>query len=506
MYTYFNLFFKYGLAIVFSCQLLACKSSQKEEKKRPPNIVYILADDMGYGDVAALNHRAKIPTPHLDKLVEQGRSFTDAHTNSAVCTPTRYGVLTGRYCFRSRLKSGVLVGHEPALIEKGRMTVGSLLKQAGYHTGAVGKWHLGLDWQAKDSTQALFEGNLWDMSSTENVDYTALVKGGPADYGFDYEYIIPASLDIAPYVYIENQKVTAAVNRHVDFWKDTTSRGAWYRHGDIAEDFDHSDVLPQLTRKAVTYIHDQAKQKEPFFLYFPLTAPHTPWLPSEEFQGKSQAGVYGDFVAMVDHTVGQVIQALKENGVLENTLVIFTSDNGAHWLPSDIETFNHEANHGRSGMKSDVWDGGHRVPFIVHWPERVPAATISDEVICTTDLMATCAALTGLEMPHDAGEDSYNVLPAFLGQTADQPIREATIHHGIDGMFAIRKGKWKFIDGKGSGGWSAKPTDEEPAGQLYDMESDPLEKNNLYEGQPDKVKELKTLLEKYKSQGYSRSI
>ena len=483
---------------------------QPKEKITPPNIIYILADDMGYGDVKALNPQSKIPTPHLDRLVGEGMHFTDAHSNSAVCTPTRYGILTGRYCFRSRLKSGVLVGHEPALIEPGRTTIGNLLQKAGYFTGCIGKWHLGLDWAKKDSTLPLWSGgNLWDMFHTENVDYAAPVAGGPADHGFAYSYIIPASLDIAPYTYIENGQVTAPVNRQVPFFKDEKARGMWYRRGDVAEDFDHTTVLQNLTDKAVAFIDQAAEKKQPFLLYFPMTSPHTPWFPSKDYDGISQAGVYGDFVAMTDGMVGRILESLDAHQLTENTLIIFTSDNGSHWLESDIETFKHRANLHFSGKKSDVWEGGHRVPFIVRWPQAIAAHTQSDDVICTTDLLATCAELTGQTMTANEGEDSYSMLPLLKGEKQTGPLREATIHHSVNGTFAIRKGKWKFIDAKGSGGWSL-PEDQvaegAPEGQLYNLPTDPSEQSNLYTQHPEIVSELKALLEKYKTQGFSRPL
>lgn len=485
--------------------------SQPEVKTTPPNIIYILADDMGYGDVKALNPESKIPTPHLDRLVGEGIHFTDAHSNSAVCTPTRYGILTGRYCFRSRLKSGVLVGHEPGLIEPGRTTIGSLMQKAGYYTGCIGKWHLGLDWARKDSTQPLWHGgNLWDMFHTENVDYAAPVGGGPNTHGFDYSYIIPASLDIAPYTYIEDGKVTAPVTRHVPYFKDEKARGIWYRHGDIAEDFDHTTVLQTLTDKAIAFIDKATTKKQPFLLYLPFTSPHTPWFPSKEYDGISQAGVYGDFVAMTDGMVGRVLKALDDQQLADNTLIIFTSDNGSHWLESDIETFCHRANAHFSGKKSDVWEGGHRVPFIARWPKAIQANTKSDEVICTTDLLATCAELTGQVLAANEGEDSYSILPLLKGErAASTPLREATVHHSVNGTFAIRKGQWKFIDARGSGGWSLpeeKVAEDAPAGQLYNMVTDPSEQTNLYDQHPEIVNELKTLLEKFKTQGYSRPI
>ncbi|MBS2211170.1 arylsulfatase [Carboxylicivirga mesophila] len=472
---------------------------------KAPNIIYILADDMGYGDIKALNANSKIPTPHLDQLVNEGIAFTDAHSNSAVCTPTRYGTLTGQYAFRSRLKSGVLVGHEPALIEPSMPTVGSLLKQADYQTACIGKWHLGLNWAKKDTTQPLFHGgNLWDIFHTENVDYAARVSGGPCDLGFDYSFIIPASLDIAPYVYLENDQTTAAINRQVPFYKDESARGIWYRRGDVAEDFDHTTVLQTLTQKALDFIANR-NEEEPFFLYFPLTSPHTPWFPSEEFAGKSKAGVYGDFVAMTDDVVGQVMQALDNAGIADNTLIIFTSDNGSHWLPKDVEQFNHSANGPFSGMKSDVWEGGHRVPMVARWPEAIKAGTKSSTLVSSTDLMATCAEISGQLTPSSAC-DSYSFLPALTGASSPNEQRTNIVHHSVNGTFAIRKNEWKLIDAKGSGGWSLPEGNctDSLNQQLYNMHNDSSEQHNLYNEYPEIVKELNVLLETYKTGNEAR--
>lgn len=462
-----------------------------------PNVVYILADDMGYGDIGVLNAESRIPTPALDSLVRCGVTFTDCHSNSAVSTPTRYGILTGRYAFRSRLKSGVLVGHSPALIEPGRETVATLLKRAGYATACIGKWHLGLDWARRDTTRALFEGNEWDIADTRNVDYAAEVRGGPADHGFDYSCIIPASLDIAPYVYIENGRVNAPVTRHAPAWSSEKGRGMWYRHGDVADNFRHEDCLDYLTRKATGYIASRRGQGQPFFLYFPLTAPHTPWLPADGFSGRSGAGVYGDFVCMVDDVVRRVCRALEENGLAGNTVVIFTSDNGADWTQDDIEVYGHRANSVFSGRKSDLWEGGHRVPFVVAWPEGVSRPRLCDEVICTTDLLATCSELTGEPVAPGQAEDSHSFLPALLSEDFASPLRPFTIHHSIDGHFAVRQGRWKLILSRGSGGWTFPEAQAAalPPVQLYDMQTDPQERQNLAADHPDVVERLARLCE-----------
>lgn len=486
---------------------LLCYGAEPKQTT-PPNIIYILADDMGYGDIRALNSDGRIPTPALDRMVATGLTFTDAHSNSAVSTPTRYGTLTGRYAFRSRLKKGVLVGHEPALIEKGRETVASFLRTNGYRTACIGKWHLGLDWQRKDAALPLFEGDPWQIKDSKNVDYTARVGGGPSDCGFDYSYIIPASLDIAPYIYLEDGRATAPVTHYSAGWRSDEARGMWYRPGDQADDFAHEECLQQLTKQAVRYIQQAAESPKPFFLYFPLTAPHTPWLPSEAFRGSSGAGVYGDFVCMVDDVVRQVYQALDESGQGQNTLVIFTSDNGSSWLPADIQRFNHRANGPYSGMKSDLWEGGHRVPYLATWPAGIEPGTTSGQLLCSTDLMATCAEMLGKQLPQDAGEDSYSFWKALRAEPADRQMRRSMIYHSIEGLFAFRQDEWVFLDCKGSGGWSLseQKAEELPFMQLYNLQTDPAEQTNLVEQHPARVEAMKELLMQAIERGSTRPL
>jgi len=462
-----------------------------------PNIIFILADDMGYGDIGALNSESRIETPHLDRLASEGISFSDAHTNSAVCTPTRYGILTGRYCFRSRLKSSVLYGYSPSLIEPGRTTLASLLKEQGYNTACIGKWHLGLGWQKRDSAMPLFvKRDNWEIDLITNCDYSKAVSSGPNSLGFDYSYILPGSLDMAPYVYVRDHHVHAPVTAVLE--AVDSERGVFYRQGEMAEGFDIHQTLDHFTDKAVDYISEASKKDSSFFLYFPLTAPHTPWLPSEQFRGKSGAGVYGDFVMHVDYVVGRILGSIDQAGISENTIVVFTSDNGSHWTPEDLEKWSHRANHHFAGMKSDVWEGGHRVPFLVRWPGRVEAGSRSDQLICTTDWLATSAAISGYTLTDSEGEDSYSILPALLGEQEGLSGRRSVIHHSLPGEFAIREGGWKYIDCRGSGGWSSPGKNSDPAGQLYNMEIDPEELHNLYDEMPGKVKALKLLLEAYK--------
>lgn len=470
-----------------------------------PNLIYILADDLGYGDVHALNPDGKIKTPNLDRLASQGTAFTDAHSGSAVCTPTRYGVLTGRYSWRSRLQSGVCWGFSRRLIEPDRMTVASILKQHGYHTAAVGKWHLGIDWPTKSGGIA-HDDDRWDpkYKGGWDVDFSKPIQNGPLSIGFDYFFGISASLDMPPYVYIENDRPVV---------KEIVSKG-WpkQRTGPADIDFEAEDVLPKITEKAVGYIHDRAaaaKKGEPFFLYFPLTAPHTPILPTPEWQGKSKMNVYADFVMQVDHTVGEVMKALDDAGLAENTLLIFTSDNGCSPQAkfAELAKYEHDPSYVFRGHKADIYEGGHRVPFIARWPGTVAKGATSSQLICLTDLFATCAAIVGGEVPGNAGEDSVSILPALDG-SAREPIREAVVHHSINGSFAIRQGNWKLSLCPGSGGWSSpRPQQAKkqklPSVQLYNLQADIGEAQNVQQEHEQVVEKLTSLAKKYIDQGRS---
>lgn len=459
-----------------------------------PNVVYILADDLGLGDLRICHSEGKIATPGSDELGREGMVFTDAHSNSAVCTPTRYGVLTGRYAFRSRMKKGVLNGFSDHLIEEGRMTVASYLKGQGYHTAFIGKWHLGWDW-AKDG---------------KKVDYTQPVKNGPKEKGFIYSYGHCGSLDMPPYVWVENGMPTAVPDRETGRTK-AESKNGWWRKGPTAPDFEHHDVLPNLTRRAVRYVKEQAQTGNPFFLYLALPSPHTPVLPTPEFRGKSGLkSAYADFVTMTDDTVRQVLTALKEAGVDKNTLFIFTSDNGCSPEAdfAELEAQGHDPSAIYRGHKADIFEGGHRVPFIVRWPAVVKAGSVCRDTTCLTDFLATMADIVGAPLPPDAGEDSVSMLPNLKGERKG-PLREATVHHSIDGSFAIRKGRWKLIEAPHSGGWSSpRPRDRKdwadlPSVQLYDLSKDPGETKNVALDQTEVVGELQALLKKYRDSGRS---
>ncbi|WP_276482743.1 sulfatase-like hydrolase/transferase [Paraflavitalea pollutisoli] len=501
---------KLTCSLALGASLLGSPSASTQSPARP-NIIYILADDMGYGDLSYLNKQSKIQTPAMDKLAKEGVVFTDAHSNSAVCTPTRYGILTGRYAFRSSLKKGVLNGYSPALIEPNRTTVASFLQANGYHTACIGKWHLGLGWQRKDPQQPINNNTKTDSAQpdlNDNVDYSVAVTDGPNNHGFSYSYIIPASLDMNPYCYLENNKTLDVPTVYTP--GKSKERGVFWRAGNMSPGFDFDGVLPQVIDKSVAYINERAKasDKTPFFLYLPLPAPHTPWLPRGSFDPNTKAGRYGRFVAEVDEQIDRIVQAVEANGQASNTLIIITSDNGSDWKPEDITANRHQANYIYRGRKADVYEAGHRIPFIARWPGKIPAGSTSHQTMCTTDLLATVGGILQQPLPAAAGEDSYNMLEAFLQPGTTQVIREATIHHSLDGFFSIRKGPWKLTPQLGSGGFTVPKTQQPQAGEapgtLYDLSKDPQEQHNLYSSHPEIVQELTALLERYRKQGYSR--
>ena len=464
-------------------------------QNKAPNIIYILADDMGYGDVSAYNPEGKIMTPALDQLAAEGMKFTDAHTSSSVCTPTRYGILTGRYNWRSRLKSGVLTGKSKALIPNDRTTVASLLKKQGYQTAFIGKWHLGWDWAQIDPENDQGEG--WNENDFDNIDFTKPIQNGPMDLGFDYSYGHSGSLDMAPYVYVENGKATAQPDRV------TVDQGkySWWRKGPTASDFEHVDVSPNFFRRSIEFVKQSAKSEQPFFLYLALPSPHTPILPPAEWKGKSNLNVYADFIMMIDNWIGKLMTELDTNGLAENTLLIFTTDNGCSPAAgfNEMVSAGHLPNYIYRGHKADIFEGGHRVPFIVKWPKKIKRGSSSDALICTTDLMATVADITGYELLDDEGEDSFSMLPVLTGEEQDSRI--SLVNHSINGSFAMRQGKWKLIMAPDSGGWSYPVPNKDkeeiaklPDVQLYDLETDPGEENNLQDRYPDKVNQLKSHL------------
>ena len=468
--------------------LTICVSVFVLNAKDAPNVVYILADDLGYGDLSHAGGKAA--TPHCDRLAREGMRFTDSHTTSSVCTPTRYGILTGRYNWRSTLKKSVLWGLSEPLIEKGRLTVPGFLRQQGYHTAVVGKWHLGLGWHElpnggkRISKTGQTKGDGWQ------IDYGKKVTDGPLAIGFDESFIIPASLDMFPYLYLKNDKPTG--------WANTTK--AFHRPGPAAEDFEAINCLTDFARESRAYIAARAKSDTAFFLYLPLTSPHTPIVPSKKWQGKSGLSKYGDFLMETDWVVGEVLSELDKQKLTDNTIVIFTADNGCSpqaKMP-DLIKKGHKPNADWRGHKADIYEGGHRTPFLVRWPGKVKPGSTSSQTICTSDLLATLADILGQreKLPATAGEDSFSFLPALLGKAGKRPLRPFTIHHSINGSFAIRRGPWKLILCPGSGGWSnprpaqALKNKNLHLVQLYNLDDDPAEKNNLADQKRPVVNEL----------------
>lgn len=471
----------------------SCTSKAKIENK--PNIVIIYTDDQGYGDVSALNPEAKFKTPNMDKIANQGIVFTDGHSSDAVCSPSRYTLLTGRYSWRTSLKKSVLRADGPCLIEKDRMTIASMLKENAYNTAMVGKWHLQMEFVGKKG-----EGRDWSKPFTD----------GPIEKGFDYFFGIAASMNFGVLSLLENDKVLNPPTLYTHKKRDVTPHtfrftppyDEEYKKGNIevAPSFNDELVLEKLAGKAVEYINksaEDAKKGKPFFLYFALTSPHLPHCTHPDFQGKSNCGNYGDFMMETDYRVGQVLAALKENGLEDNTLVIFSSDNGAESnYVYQRDTYQHYSCMNFKGGKRDIYEGGHRVPFLMRWPGVIKAGSKVNVPVCQSDYLATIADIVGASIPDNAAEDSYSLLPLMTDEgTESYQSDRAVIHHSFTGHFAIRQGKWKLNMLRGSGG-SLKPKVFEPAEgeatyELYDIENDPSEMTNLYFEYPKVVEKLK---------------
>lgn len=451
-------------------------ASQAKPANSLPNIVLILVDDMGYGDPGCYNSDSKIPTPHIDSLAAAGMRFTDAHASGPLCHMSRYGLMTGRYPFR------IDVNRWPteALIRANEVTLPSLLGDAGYRTAMVGKWHVGFDEDGYDKP----------------------LPGGPFDRGFDSFFGIRASTDIPPYFYIRDRMAVQPPTNTIDAnssqgWSPI--QGAFWRAGGIAPDLELKDVLPRFTDEACQVIESHAGSDEPLMLYLAYPAPHTPWLPTGQFIGKSGAGMYGDFLMMVDAMVGRVLQQLDESKMSENTLVIFTSDNGPVWYDRDTERFDHDSSGGLRGMKADAWECGHRMPLVVRWPGTVAENSVSDRTVSFVDFLATADELVGGNVyqnaaPTDVGPDSFSFLSELTGQPSDAPKRTSLALKSGKGFMTLRRGDWKLIQGDGSGGFSdrgKKVDNQEFKGQLYNLAEDLGETNNVIDQHPDLVKSLR---------------
>jgi arylsulfatase A-like enzyme len=469
-----------------------------------PNIVVIVGDDVGYGDLGCYNKASKIPTPSMDRIAAEGVRFTDAHSPSALCSPTRYGLLTGRYAWRTRLQKYVLLSYDPPLIEPTRMTVASLLKRSRYETAWVGKWHVGLEWSTKNGSPAEDTIDREAPGKTDEkrqwiIDFNKPVRGGPIALGFDYFYGTSACCTSdPPYCFIENDRTVVVPTR--------TSREEWrglpgFVPGPTADDWSETDCDFTLTRKAIGFIdgHLDKNPKNPFFLVLSTSSPHNPFLVPEAMKGKSQAGPRGDLVTVVDWAVGQIADHLAKLGLANETLLIVTSDNGAV-----LGENGHKSEKDFRGNKASVYEGGHRIPFIARWPGKIRPGTTSSETISLIDFFATCAALTGTALPDDAGEDSRNVLPAILGQPGGRPLHEAMIFDSGNGEFSVRQGRWKAVAGT-LDSLKAISADTK-TGQLYDLDEDPGEKNDLWAKHPDIAKSMIELLIKYRAEGRSRPL
>lgn len=478
-----------------------------------PNIVIIYADDMGYGDLNCQNQESKIPTPNLDQLASEGMLFTDAHSSSGICSPSRFALLTGTYHWRRQ--HGIVGAFGTPFFKDGDITLPQLLKTKGYTTACIGKWHLGWDWVFKKepSGEVMQWGLLRKVYLPEDIDWSQPLAGGPLSRGFDY-YFGDGTINFPPYAWIENDRVIEPPTEAMDINNIgfETKEGAWeFRPGPKVKGWDPYQVLPALTQKTLEWIWKQ-EESVPFFLYFALPSPHAPIIPNDAFDGKSQAGAYGDFMVQTDWVVGQVLNALKKKGFEKNTLIIFSSDNGPEaYAWKRAENYGHYSMGDFRGLKRDVWEGGHHVPFIVRWPGRIKAGSISDEVISQVDIMATLTGIAGIELPENAAPDSYNFTPVLKGEKYHSPFREATVHNTYESIWGIRKGDWLFINNS-TGGHREMPesfkkltgyTDFYTDGLLFNMKDDPEQRVNLYEEFPDKIREMDQLLQEYRENGYS---
>ncbi|MBD0831979.1 sulfatase family protein [Aestuariibaculum sediminum] len=495
--------------------LLSVSGCKKQDFFKTPNIVIIYADDMGYGDLNIQNLNSKIPTPNLDQLAREGMRFTDAHSSSGICSPSRYALLTGTYHWRRQ--HGIVGSFGKPFFNNSDITLPQVLRNSGYTTACIGKWHLGWNWEIKDS----ITGKPKDWNQYRNfprpteIDWSKPISGGPLDRGFDY-YFGDGTINFPPYAWVENDKIlvppTEIMNpKQIGY---EVKKGHWeFRPGPKVKDWNPYEVLPTLTQKVKQWIQVQDSNK-PFFLYFALPSPHAPIIPNDEFDGKSQAGPYGDYAVQTDYVVGEVLKTLKEQGLEENTIIIFSSDNGPeHYAWDRALNYNHFSMGDYRGLKRDVWEGGHHVPFIMKWPNKIKAGSVSNELVSQIDLMATLANITGATLPANAAPDSYDLSKLLKGDSYDSPLREGLVHNTYASIWGIRKGEWLFINDS-TGGHRKMPESFmkikgyqlfNTEGLLFNMKNDPEQRNNLYNSYPEKIKELQSLLKTYQDQGYSVS-
>lgn len=469
------------------------------------NIVLLYADDLGYGDLGCFNSKSKIPTPNLDRLASEGLRFTDAHSSSGICTPSRYAMLTGRHHWRDF--HGIDSGFDKSFFKQGQLTIQEMLQKKGYTTACIGKWHLGWDWDSirlPDTDKK--------SKSHKDFDWSKPFRGGPLDHGFDH-YFGDNVINFPPYAWIENDRFLTVPDITFKKTPQNTKEGSLEcREGPGRSDWDFYQVLPTLTKKGVDYIHSRKGKIEPFFLYFPLPSPHAPIVPNEEFDGKSKAGAYGDFVVQTDDACGKILNALRESGLDSNTIVIFSADNGPeNYAYARDEKFDHWSAYPLRGLKRDIYEGGHRVPTMIKWPGVTKPGAVTDALFAQIDLMATFANYLGQELPKNSAEDSHDFLPYLKGESKALP-RTTMVHNTFKDQYAIRDGDWVLIDAKTgvarqpSAEWLKKhdvPAYNNQAVGLYNIREDIGQKYNLAEKHPEKVKELQALLKKIRDQGYS---
>jgi len=495
--------------------------AQDAQKSNSPNILVIYADDLGYGDVQCNNpERGKIPTPHIDKLAAQGMRFTDGHSSSGVCSPSRYTLLTGRYHWRTRLQRSIVGVFGEPLIAPDRMTIGTLAKQQGYRTACIGKWHLGWDWPITKEQRSMLTPAKQPVDEASKANkktatagavateqqiaawrdiFSKPIAGGPSTRGFDL-YFGTDVPNWPPFCFIENDRTLGIPTEFLS--RESMVKNQASNQGPALKDWKLEGILPALGDRTIQFIDESVHKKEPFLVYMPLTSPHTPLAVNPEWKGKSGLNLFADFVMETDAVVGRVLDALEKSGAAENTLVVFTADNGCapYVGVEELEKMGHYPSGPLRGYKADAWEGGHRVPFIVRWPGKVKAGTVCNQLVYQADLLRTFADVFDVKLPDTAGEDSFSLMPLLKGE--DKPIRENAVSASIGGTPAVLSGSWKYIPAPGSGGWGKGGDQTQPV-QLYNLADDLGETKNLAAAMPDKVAEMKTLLEKLITDGRS---
>jgi len=490
---------------------IICLSATSTDAAKKPNILILYADDLGYGDLGCYNLESKIPTPNLDRLAKAGMRFSDGHSSSGICTPSRYALLTGRHHWRKF--HGIVGALGGTVFAPERLTMPEMLQTEGYHTACIGKWHLGWDWAAirKPNAKPTKVGRRSSWSY-DAFDWNKAIPDGPLAHGFDH-YFGDTVINFPPYAWIEDKKLVEAPDTIMDTakWKKIKEGGWECRPGPMVSGWNPYDIMPTLTQRGVDYIRATKDSEKPFFLYFAYPGPHAPIIPNDKFDGTSEAGPYGDFVVEIDDSIGQLLKALKMAGKADNTVVIFTADNGPEkYAYARDEKFDHWSAKPFRGLKRDIYEGGHHVPFIVKWPGLTKAGTVSDALISQIDIMGTVAAALGVDLPDEQAEDSYNQLPVLRGRK--ESVRTAHIHNTRANSYAIRYGDWLLVDDKHgymsgrNAKWETKhkyPADDKSMAELYNLANDIGQRTNLATKHTARVKELQALLKKIRDQGHS---